>query len=275
MGAVPFFLQVSEHVTDDGGDVDDGVLEDSAEVIVGAMENLVSSDIVQKAGEVAGPAIDVVHDALREGAKKGAGIVHGTARALNTADGVASEGMPEIDGIDEVAKDYVEAMDLGGSVREAFDELREKAPDVLEAVDPSGAGEEALEACAEQMGKAVVGIVGEAAAEELAETVAEVIPGVGVAPPSIHLIHGAGKATAGISGLVTGGVIALVGGVYGAAAAPFDGGAAWGKIINVSRKPSAWGASMSAEGSLIAAKGAVGFVNQVCLYNIFLHPRLS
>lgn len=241
-----------------------------------AVETLANSDVVQKTGELAGPAIGVAHDALREAAKKTSEIVHGATRAMTAAGRITAKGIPEIKGIQE----HVEAIetsadDLAESTKEVFDTLREKAPDVLDAVDPSGAVEEAVEACVEQAGETMVELVGEVAAEEVAESVAEVIPGVGIIVPSYHLIHGAGKATAGISSLVTGGIMALVGGVYGAAAAPFDGGAAWGKVMNVSRKPSAWGASMSAEGGLIAAKGAMGYANQVCcLHNDFLPRRL-
>lgn len=267
-------MQLSEHVTDDGADVDDGVLEDSAEVVVGAVENLVNSDVIQKAGEVAAPAIGVVHDALREGVKKGTEVVHGATRAVNAACGVTSRGMPEIEGVDEVAEGYLEAIEtqaegLAESAGEAFDTLKEKAPAVLDAVDPSGA----LEETAKHAGEAVVGLMGGEFVEEVMESVTEVVPGVGVIVPSYHLIHGTGKVAAGVSSLVTGGVMAFVGGVYGAAAAPFDGGAAWGKVMNVSRKPSAWGASMSAEGGLIAAKGAVGYANQVCNVRTVLFSR--
>lgn len=262
--------QFSEHITDDGGDADDGVLEDSAEAVVGAMENLANSDIVQKVVEAAGPAIGAVHDTLREGAKHTTEAVHRAARA----GGVVSRGMPETKDAEEVAEGYVEAIEtkaedlaegLTQSAGGVFDTLREKAPAaVLDAVGPSGAVEEAVEECAKQVGETAMEVMGEAAIEEIAESVAEVIPGVGVVGPSCHLILGTGKAAAGVSSLLTGGVIAVVGGVYGAAAALFDGGAAWGKVMNVSRGPSGWGASMAAEGGLIATKGAVGYVGQVC-----------
>ena len=238
-------------------------------MIVGAAEKLVNSEVAQKAGEV----VSVMHDALREGVKKGTEVVHGATRAMNAADGVPSDGLPAIEDADEVAEGYRDAIKtledtLPDAAGELADALKENS--ILNAVDPSGAAGEVVE----QVGETLAGVVGGEVVEEVVETVAEVVPGVGVIGPSVHLIHGTGKATAGLSSLLTGGVLAIVGGVYGAVAAPFDGGAAWGKIMNVSRKSSAWGASMGAEGGLIAAKGAVGYANQVCAQSFFSPPGL-
>lgn len=261
-------MQVSERVTDEGGEVDDGLVEDSIEKIVDGVENLANSEVVEKVGEGLGHAIGAVHDTVREGVKIGTEATHKVARAVNAADGVTPEGMPEIEDSAEVAERLVDMFEsevegLATSTGEAFDTLREYTPGVVGAVDPSGAMEEAVEACAGQAGETVMEWIGEAALEEAAESVAELVPGVGAVIPFWLVVNGTAKATAGACGLVAGGSIALVGGLYGAAAAPFDGGASWGNAMNASRTPSAWGASMGAEGGLIAAKGALGFANQV------------
>ncbi|CAN0211837.1 unnamed protein product, partial [Ectocarpus fasciculatus] len=258
------FKKVSERIADDGENVDDGILEDSAEVLVGAVENVANNEIVQNVGEVVGDAVGVVHDALREGVKTGSEIVHGAARAMNKAGGVTSGGMPDIEGVEERAERYAETMEtqaegLADHAAEAFDRARENAPDVLSAVDPKGA----LEEMTEEVGEAVVESLGGEVVEEVLEAAVGSIPIAGALIPSYYLVHGGAKAAAGVSSLAAAGTMALVGGVYGIAAAPFDGGASWGKVANASRGVSVWGASMGAEGGLIAAKGAMGFADQV------------
>ncbi|CAM9728858.1 unnamed protein product [Ectocarpus sp. 6 AP-2014] len=262
------FKRVSERISDDGANVDDGILEDSAEAIVGAVESVANNEIVQNAGELVGDAAGVVHDALREGVKTGTEAVHGAARAMNKAGGVTSRGMPHIEGVEERAERYAESMEtqaegLSDSAAEAFDRARENAPDVLRAVDPDGTLEEAVEEVAEGVGEAVMEVLGGEVAEEALEAAVGSIPVAGALIPSYYLIHGGVKAVAGATSLAAAGTMALVGGVYGLAAAPFDGGASWGKVANASRGASVWGASMGAEGGLIAAKGAMGFADQV------------
>lgn len=225
---------------------------------------MADSEIVQNVGD----AVGVVHDALREGVKTGTEVVHGAARAMNKAGGVTSGGMPDIEGVEERAEGYAESMEthaegLADSASEAFERARERAPDILSAVDPEGKLEETVEEMAEEVGEAVMECLGGEAAEEALEAVAGSIPIAGALIPSYHLIHGGVKAAAGVTSLATAGTMALVGGVYGMAAAPFDGGASWGKVANASRGASLWGASMGAEGGLIAAKGAMGFADQV------------
>lgn len=261
-------MKVSERVADEGGEVDDGLVEDSIEAIVDGIENLANREVVEKVGEGLGHAIGAVHDTVREGVKIGTEATHKVARAVNAADGVTPEGMPDIEESADVAERCVDVIEnqvegLARSTGEAFDALRQNAPGVLRAVDPSGGMEEAMEACAEQVGETAMEWIGEVALEEAAESVAELVPGVGAVIPFWHVVNGTAKATAGTCGLVAGSSIALVGGLYGMAAAPFDGGTSWGNAMNASRTPSAWGASMGAEGGLIAAKGALGFANQV------------
>ncbi|CAN0499708.1 unnamed protein product [Ectocarpus sp. 12 AP-2014] len=262
------FKRVSEHISDEGENVDDGILEDSAEAIVGAVESVANNEIVQNAGEVVTDVVGVVHDALREGVKKGTEVVHGAARAMNKAGGVTSGGIPDIEGVEERAERYAESMEtqaegLADSAVEAFDRARENAPGVLRAVDPDGTLEEAVEEVAQEVGEAVAEILGGEVAEEALEAAVGSIPVAGALIPSYYLIHGGVKAAAGVTSLTAAGTMALVGGVYGIAAAPFDGGASWGKVANASRRASVWGASMGAEGGLIAAKGAMGFADQV------------
>lgn len=229
---------------------------------MGAVENVANSEVAQNVGEVAGPAIEVVHDALREGVKRGTEVVHGAARAV-----VPAGGLPDIEDAEERAERYAETIEnqaegLADSAAKAFDAVGDKAPAVLNAVDPSGALEDAVE----EIGETVMGALGEAAVEEAVETVAGSAPVVGAIIPSYYLIHGAAKTAAGATSLVAAGAMTLVGGVYGAAAAPFDGGASWGKVANTSRGVSLWGASVGAEGGLIAAKGAMGFADQVATH---------
>lgn len=213
--------------------MDDGIVEDSIEAVVEGVEHLANSAVLNTAGDVVEHTTDVVHDTLREIVKTGTGAVHGAARAVNAADGVTPTGMPDVDDSAEVAERIVEGV------------------------------EEAAEHCAEHVGKEAMEWVGEIALEEAAESVAELVPGVGAIIPFWHVVNGTAKATAGACGLVAGSSLALVGGAYGAVAAPFDGGAAWGNVMNASKAPSAWGVSMGAEGGLVATKGALGFANQV------------
>ncbi|CAN0550467.1 unnamed protein product, partial [Ectocarpus sp. 8 AP-2014] len=201
------------------------------------------------AGELVGDAVGVVHDALREGVKTGTEVVHGAARAMNKAGGVTSRGMPDIEGVEERVERYAESMEteaegLSDSAAEAFDRARENAPGVLSAVDPEGTLEEAVEEATEEVGEAVMEILGGEVAEEALEAAVGSIPVAGALIPSHYLIHGAVKAAAGATSLAAAGTMALVGGVYGIAAAPFDGGASWGKVANASRGASVWGASM-------------------------------
>ena len=239
----------------------------------GLAENLANSEVVEKGAEVIG----AVHDTLREVVKIGTEQVHGVARAMNAAGGGTPKGMPDIK---DSADDYVDEIEakiegLAASVGETFDKVRESAPDLLEVVDPTGALEETVETLAEQVGEevagTVIGTVMECAGEELLETATGSIPVVGAIVPFWSVIHGTAKATAGTCSLLAGGSMALIGGLYGAAAAPFDGGASWGTVMNSSRKPAAWGASMGTEGGLIAVKGAVGFADQVPC-NMLSHP---
>ncbi|CAB1112591.1 unnamed protein product [Ectocarpus sp. CCAP 1310/34] len=143
----------------------DGILEDSAKAIVGAVESVANNEIVQNAGEVVGDAVGVVHDALREGVKTGTEVVHGAVRAMNQAGGVASRGMPDIEGVEERAESYADLMETqaewADSAAEAFDRARENAPDVLRAVDPDGTLEEVVEEVTQEAGEAVVEILGE------------------------------------------------------------------------------------------------------------------
>lgn len=230
---------------------------------------MANNEMVQNAGELVGDVVSVVHGALREGVKTGTEVVHGAARAMNKAGGVTSRGMPDIEGVEERAERYAESMEtqaegLSDSAAEAFDWAREKAPGVLRAVDPDGTVEEAVE----EVGEAAMEILGGEIAEEALEAAAGSIPVAGALIPSYYLVHGGVKAAAGVTSLAAAGTMALVGGVYGIAAAPFDGGASWGKVANASRGASVWGASIGAEGGLIAAKGAMGFADQVPIYNV-------
>lgn len=229
---------------------------------MGAVENVANSEVVQNVGEVAGPAIEVVHDALREGVKKGTEVVHGAVRAV-----VTPRGLPDIEDAEDRAERYAETIEtqaegLADSAAKAFGAVSDNAPVFLKDVVPS----EALEDAVEELGETVAGALGEAAVEEAVETVAGSVPVVGAIIPSYYLLHGGAKTAAGATSLVAAGVMTLVGGVYGAAAAPFDGGASWGKVANTSRGVSRWGASVGAEGGLIAAKGAMGFADQVCTH---------
>ena len=76
--------------------------------------------------------------------------------------------------------------------------------------------------------------------------------------PAYAVIDGSVRTRVGVCGLLAGGTVAVVGGLYGAAAAPFDGGAALGGAMDVARGTSAWGASVAIQGCrrLIAVKAA-------------------
>eukprot|EP00903_Cladosiphon_okamuranus_P021074 g19359.t1 len=238
------FEKVSENM-------DEGVVKDSMEAIGGAVEKVV------------GPAIDAVHDGVREVVKKGTEVVHGAARAI-----VTPKGMPDIPEPEEVAKGLsktikTQAEALPESAEKVFDAAEGIAQGVVDVVDPSGAMKAAIQNATEFVGESVVDLMEETVVEEAIETVIGSVPIVGTIMPSIHLLHGCVKTAAGVSSLAVGGAVYFVGGACGAVAAPFDGGATYGKVANVSREMSTWGASVTAEGGLIATKGAMGFADQI------------
>lgn len=268
-----FVRKISDHVTDKAGEVDDGFVEEATEAIVGGgkaiSEHLANSEVAGKAGEVVGAC----HDALREGAKKGLEAIHGTARAMNAAEGVDSQGVPDVKDGTEALEEHIDtiqtaAEEIGTSTAEGFDSVRKAAPGALNVVDRSGALEENIEAAAEHVGETVVKNLGRLAADEVmgetAEAVAEMAPVLGAAVPSYHVATGAVTAGVGVGGLVVGGGAALFAVLVGLVSAKFDRGAAWGRAMEVCRKVSAWSACVAIEGLLIFAKGAAGFMNQVC-----------
>lgn len=219
-----FALKVSERVTDEGPEVDDGLVEEVAEALVEGVEavseHLANCEVAGKVGEAIEDVCGAAHDTLREGVGMGAEGIHAAGRALNGAG-------------EEVASQFIET-------------------------------EQMIEAATNSIGEIAL----DSLAEEAAETAADMLPVVGAIMPTYNLIDGSLKTVVGAGGLVVGGTTAVLGGLVGAVAAPFDGGATWGGAMNVSRRTSAWSASVAGEGTLTAAKGAAGLCNQVILLGL-------
>lgn len=111
------FLQVSERVTDDGPEVDDGLVEEVAEKIVGVEavgEHLENCEVAGKVREVVEDVCSAAHDALPEGVAMVAEGIHGPMRDVHAAGEISSQGMPAVKDGADVVKDVVDTFKKRG-----------------------------------------------------------------------------------------------------------------------------------------------------------------
>lgn len=163
----------------------------------------------------------------------------GGACAFGQAAEATNDAVSEIAGAGAKAVHQVTRV-VGSAVRvaprgvPAIKNGKEQLKEGLEAVEPLG---EAVVSA----GEAVVDAVG----EEILEATLEVVPIVGTAIPAANMVFGTGAVIAGFGGLAYAGIIECSG------------------AKEKAKRVAAWSASISAEGSFVAAKGVVGLVGQV------------
>lgn len=244
--------------------MDDGFVEDTTEAVVSVVKavhkNLTDSEVAGEAGEVIGNAVAGAHEILRGVAETGAEAIHGVVRAGLATREITPAGMPDIEDNAGVVADGIDATKTQVEPAPEFIEIVKKSvPDVTCFVYESGAIEETLK----KVAKTVVKLLASDAAEEIAEVVLDSVPVMGLVFAVYRLMNGSSKTLVGVGGLAAAGAIAVGGGVWGAAATPFDGGAALGNSMSIARKTASWSGSVGMEGCLIATKGAAGVVSQI------------
>eukprot|EP00903_Cladosiphon_okamuranus_P005820 g5763.t1 len=224
-------------------------------------------EVVGKVGEVVEDVFEIVHDTLRKGVTMGAGSIHGAVRDFHAVAGVSPQGMPAGQDGADIAEgaDVVEGANVAeyvGMAKSGAEDVATSAAETVgnlsEIVPPEAVGE-SVQMAVGGLGEAVTG----ALVEEGTETLGEMFPVAGLVMPTYSVVDGIIKAGVGAGGLAIGGTAALLGGVIGGLAAPFDGGARWGSAMKVAGRTSAWSASLTGEGTLTAVKGTMGLVNQV------------